>query len=157
MFNVNEILIIGIVLLMYRGCEDEYDAKILTYWLENTVNSIPGFVTDHKVDINLLTEKLAKLDIHQLAETFENHTKQVILPEFSWEEKVDIANCMCGSVVNGGFVQSLDYEVDEYYYYFADQVLSNLKKELVTKIKNLDYIQRVKLLYTVDREFFKDS
>ena len=155
MFNVNEILIIGIIVLMNRGYE--YDANSLPIWVEETVNSIPGLEDGKSVDINLLAEKVAKLDYKQLVELFETHTTDVVLPNFSFDERVVIANCICGSVLNGSFVQNLDSEVCDYICDIKNQGLSDADKDFVYKVKNLDYIQRVKLLNEVYKEYFSKS
>lgn len=82
----------------------------------------------------------------------------ISLPEFSWGEKVIVASSMTSSNIDVARIEKLPmviFDVMNYEFNPADlSELSVSEKDLVEKIKALDFVQRIKLLYTVYHEFF---
>lgn len=89
-------------------------------------------------------------------------TDDINLPEFSADEKGLIANCMARSIFKEVFIQHLDYEIQDYFKHTPDNYVSldkiallKEKKNLISKVRNLDLKQRIKLINMVYQEFFK--
>jgi hypothetical protein len=84
------------------------------------------------------------------------------LPEFNADEKGVIANCLTRSIFNEIFIQSLDYEISDYFKHCPDNFASldktallKQKNALILKVRNLDLMQRIKLINMVYLDFFK--
>lgn len=155
--NEERLLAGTVVLMCYRGF---YDPKFLPVMVENAVPRIPGLNEEKPFDTKPFVEKVSALGYQELTKLFEKEAEQVALPDFSQDEMVIIANCICGSITDGFFVQFLDEEVSDYIYYnnilpSGKTDLSETDKAFVSKVKNLSYIQRVKLIYIIKRDFFK--
>jgi len=153
-FTNDELMVIGIMILMMLG----HSLEVLQYlpiMVEEAVNSIPAYNASKKVAIGKLLEKVTKLKYGDLVKVFEDQTKNIVLPDFSYDEKIILGNCMCGTKLDGEFVQCLDMDVVDYIHYDLNRnVLVGEDHKFVVKVRSLDYAQRIKLLYLVKKEFF---
>ena len=157
----DEITLIGIVILCTLMGSVGYDSRLLSLQFEEAVDSLPGINEGKPFDTKRLLEKASKLDYHELVKTFEKGVKHIVLPDFSDDERVVVANCICSVMPNGQFIQCLDADVCDYIYYnmlpSGKSELSEANKAFVLKVKSLSYIQRVKLIYMINREFFQKT
>ena len=84
--------------------------------------------------------------------------KDIELPEFSSEEKYLIADCMCGRDICERFIKRLDQEVFDYtadvfkYFGAKEESLVKSRKDLINRIRSLNYMQRIKLIYEIQLE-----
>lgn len=160
-FSKEEITLIGIVLLLTLMDSVRYDSSLISHMFEEAVHSLPGINEGKPFNIKGLMEKVSKLDYHELVKTFEKNVKHIVLPDFSEDERCILANCICSTILNGMFIQSLDATVYDYIYYnmlpSGKSDLSEANKAFVSKVKSLNYIQRVKLIYMIECEFFKKA
>ncbi len=157
----DEITLIGIVILCTLMGSVRYDSSLISHMFEEAVHSLPGINEGKPFDIKGLMEKVSKLDYRELVKTFEKNVKHIVLPDFSEDERCILANCMCSTILNGLFIQGLDASVYDYIYYnmlpSGKSDLSEANKAFVSKVKSLSYIQRVKLIYMIECEFFKKA
>ncbi len=93
--------------------------------------------------------------ISDAVQLFNLAVKGIDLPEFSFEEKILIGNCICGSFINDHFINHLEDNVCDLiadgYQYFEDEETgyTDSRKNLIGKIHGLNYMQRIKLVYMV--------
>ncbi len=119
-----------------------------------------GVTVEDKVCSEDTDTRDASFRINDGVELFNLVMTHVSLPEFSTDEKLVIANCLTRSIFNEFFLLSLDYEIYDYFKHNPDNyasldkpVLLKKKKELIEKVKNLDMMQRIKLINRVCLEF----
>ena len=96
---------------------------------------------------------------NDIVQLFNLALQDIELPEFSFEEKVLIANCMCGSAITSRFINCLELEVTDFiadgYKYFEDEekgFTEEFRKNFIAKIYNLNYMQRIKLVHVIQSE-----
>ena len=98
--------------------------------------------------------------INDVVHLFNLAIKHVELPEFSFEEKMLIANCLCGTVIDDLFITHLEIEVtdliadDHQNFEDEDRGFTESRKNLIEKIHNLNYLQRIKLVHMIQSEIF---
>ena len=96
--------------------------------------------------------------INDAIQLFNCAVKDIDLPDFSYDEKSLIANCLCGSEISDNFIHLLDVEVSDLiadgYKYFNDEEngFTESHKNFIAKIHNLNYMQRVKLIHIIQSE-----
>ena len=139
-------------------------------------NQVTEIIKDGYVEVEILSDELLFLvkeaetncsnvsdRINDMAKLYHLILSKIELPEFSNDEKCIIANCMASSYIDDMFIQCFDIEVADYFVYCGrdeyissdNYVLSEDEEVFVKKIKDLDYMQRVKLIDTVLTEFFE--
>ena len=96
--------------------------------------------------------------INDVIEIFHRIMEPIEVPEFTSDEKNVIANCLCSAKICESYIRNLDADVcDHIKYYCAGKTgLTESQINFVHRIKDLDFMQRVKLVYLIRSEFFSD-
>ena len=94
--------------------------------------------------------------INDVIEIFHRIMEPIEVPEFTSDEKNVIANCLCSAKICESYIRNLDADVcDHIKYYCAGKTgLTESQINFVHRIKDLDFMQRVKLVYLIRSEFF---
>ena len=104
------------------------------------------------------TGKDPSVCINDVIEIFHRIMEPIEVPEFTFDEKIVIANSLCSAMICEHFIRSLDANVCDYikYYCAGKTGLTESQINFVNRIKDLDFMQRVKLVYLIRSEFFSD-
>lgn len=104
------------------------------------------------------TGKDPSVCINDVIEIFHRIMEPIEVPEFTSDEKNVIANCLCSAKICESYIRNLDADVcDHIKYYCAGKTgLTESQINFVHRIKDLDFMQRVKLVYLIRSEFFSD-
>ncbi|SFE83222.1 hypothetical protein [Succiniclasticum ruminis] len=89
---------------------------------------------------------------NDIVQLFNFALQDIELPYFSYDEKVIIADCLCGPDVLLNNILHLDVSVCDYIYDLGLTPTAS-HKDLIAKIKGLDFLQRVKLIYMIRSDF----